>query len=101
MSVSIGGGRDVSVAGGAAGGGGLRGLRLAGAGSAPSLASTQQVLEFHSPTAALASAPLQGAARGTTWVVVTLVAACAAAASLIPVDRVVTAQGRVVARSPT
>lgn len=61
----------------------------------------QQVLEFHSPTAALALAPLQGGARGTTWVVCSLVAACAAAASLIPVDRVVTAQGRIIARSPT
>ena len=75
-------------------------LRLASPAGAPA-ASLQQVLEFHSPTGALAVAPLQGAARGTTWVVCTLVAACAAAASLIPVDKVVTAQGRIVARSPT
>ena len=75
-------------------------LRLAGP-AGPPAASLQQVLEFHSPTAALAAAPLQGAARGTVWVVCTLVAACAAAAAGIPVDKVVTAQGRIVARSPT
>ena len=63
--------------------------------------SMQHLLEFHSPTAALAVTPLKGSARGTTWVVVTLVAACAAAASLIPVDKVVTAQGRIVAQAPT
>lgn len=75
-------------------------LRLA-APPAPPQASLAQLLEFHSPTSALAAAPLQGAASGTTWVVVTLVAACAAAAALIPVDKVVTAQGRIVAKSPT
>ena len=64
-------------------------------------ASMQHLLEFHSPTAALTVTPLKNSARGTTWVVVTLVAACAAAASLIPVDKVVVAQGRIVAQAPT
>ena len=77
----------------------MRALKLAPASPSPAL--LQQLLEFHSPTTALATVPLQRAARGTTWLVCTLVAACAAAASLIPVDKVVTAQGRIVAKSPT
>lgn len=56
-----------------------------------------QLLEFHSPTAALAVAPVLPVARGMVLAVSTLVAACIAAAALIPVDKVVTAQGKVVA----
>ncbi len=59
------------------------------------------LLEFHSPTAALSVAPVMFAARGTIWVTASLVAACFAAAGLIPIDKVVTAQGKVVAENPT
>ena len=59
------------------------------------------LLEFHSPTAALAIVPVLRGARGTTWVVVSLVAACFAASALIPIDKVVTAQGRIVAQQAT
>jgi HlyD family type I secretion membrane fusion protein len=40
-------------------------------------------------------------ARGVTWTVATLVAACFAASALIPIDKVVTAQGRIVALDAT
>ena len=35
------------------------------------------------------------------WIVIPLVAACAAAAALVPIDMVVTSAGRVVAMQPT
>ena len=57
------------------------------------------LLEFHSPTAALAVTPVQYGARSVTAVVCTLVAACFVAAGLIPVDKVVTASGKVVSET--
>ena len=65
------------------------------------LATLPSLLEFQSPSAALAQAPVRGPARVTIFAVCTMVAALTAAASLIPVDKVVTAQGRVVAKNPT
>ena len=59
------------------------------------------LLEFHSPTAALTVTPMLHGARGTIWVVCSLAAACIGAASLIPIDKVVTTQGKVVAQSAT
>ena len=59
------------------------------------------LLEFYSPTASLTVTPVLHAARGTTWVVFSLAAACIAAAALIPIDKVVTTQGKVVAQSAT
>ena len=59
-------------------------------------ASLPTLLEFHSPTQALAITPALRGARGTSWVVVSLVVACFAASALIPVDKVVTATGRIV-----
>lgn len=59
------------------------------------------LLEFHSPTAALSVTPVTHGARGTVWVVCSLAAACIAAAGLIPIDKVVTTQGKVVAQSAT
>jgi HlyD family type I secretion membrane fusion protein len=59
------------------------------------------LLEFHSPTNALAVTPVLHGARGVTWMVVSLVAACFAASALIPIDKVVTAQGRIIAENPT
>ena len=69
-----------------------RGAKRADAAALPSL------LEFHSPTGALTVAPVLYGARRINAVVVTLVAACFAAGGLIPVDKVVTATGKVVAQ---
>lgn len=63
--------------------------------------SEPALLEFHSPTGALTMTPVLRAARGTTWVVCSLAIACIGAAGLIPIDKVVTAQGKVVAQSAT
>ncbi len=59
------------------------------------------LLEFHSPSAALAAAEAAPSSRRTTWVVCTLVVACVAAAALVPIDKVVTAQGKIVSLTPT
>lgn len=72
--------------------------RAAAAGAGGDLANEPALLDFHSPTAALSVTPVVFGARGTTWVVASLAAACFAAAALIPVDKVVTAQGRIVAQ---
>ena len=72
-----------------------RNSRRAEAKTLPSL------LEFHSPTAALAVAPIQYGARSITAVICTLIAACFAAAGFIPIDKVVTAPGKVVTESPS
>ena len=57
------------------------------------------LLEFHSPSAALAVTPIQYGARSVGAVVCTMVVACFAVAGLIPVDKVVTAGGKVVAET--
>lgn len=59
------------------------------------------LLEFHSPSAALSHVRAQPGAKGTMWVMVSLVAGCAALAALIPIDKVVTASGKVVALTAT
>lgn len=59
------------------------------------------LLEFQSPSSALSLTPVKGPARGTIWIVCTMVAALTAAAGLVPVDKVVTAHGRIVARDQT
>ncbi|KAA5607773.1 biotin/lipoyl-binding protein, partial [Rhodovastum atsumiense] len=55
------------------------------------------LLEYQSPTAALIARPVPLAARFTTWVVASLFAALLAVMSLLPIDRVVTAAGKVTA----
>lgn len=59
------------------------------------------LLEFELPTAALMATPVKPAARSMLWTVVSLVAACATAAAVVPIDMVVTTRGRVVAMQPT
>lgn len=76
-------------------------LTLRRDGGQPETAPLNALLEFQSPSAALAAVPVRAGARGTTWVVCTLVAACASAMALIPIDKVVTAQGRIVSQAPT
>src|SRR5262249_46557775 len=75
-------------------------LLLAGAPRSSGSADAS-LLEFELPTAALLATPVRPAARRILWAVVSLVAACAAAAALVPIDMVITAGGRVVAMRPT
>ena len=58
------------------------------------------VLEFQSPTTAIIAAPVPRVARGTIWMIGGMFAVCVAAMWLIPIDRVVTAHGKVVSRVP-
>jgi HlyD family type I secretion membrane fusion protein len=67
----------------------------------PSADHMSSLLEFGSPTAALLAMPVKPVARRILWTVVSLVAACATAAALVPIDMAVTAEGRVVALQPT
>ncbi len=59
------------------------------------------LLEFYSPSAALMEARQQGAARGVIWWVASMFVAGTVAAALIPIDKVVSAAGRVVAKEST
>ena len=58
------------------------------------------VLELQSPTTAVIAALVPRAARGTIWMIGGMFAVCVAAMWLIPIDRVVTAHGKVVSRAP-
>lgn len=64
-------------------------------------ADASTMLDFHSPSLALTLEPSLHSARGVTWMVATLVAGCFTAAALIPIDKVVSAQGKIVALEAT
>ena len=59
------------------------------------------LLEFQSPSTAVLSAPIPPSARAVVWIVAALFFSVVLAIGLIKVDRVVTARGEVVSRSPT
>ncbi|HEX4172422.1 MAG TPA: HlyD family type I secretion periplasmic adaptor subunit [Acetobacteraceae bacterium] len=59
------------------------------------------ILEFQMPSTAITSAPIPRSARHVVWIVGSMLAAILAALGTIRVDRVVTAQGRVVSKSAT
>jgi hemolysin D len=59
------------------------------------------LLEFYSPSAALMETRTQAPARGVIWTVASMFVACALAAGLIPIDKVVTASGKVSATENT
>jgi hemolysin D len=59
------------------------------------------ILEYQSPSTAIVNAPVPRIARGVSWTVGSMVLLCFLAMSVIKVDKVVTAQGKVVARAPT
>ena len=59
------------------------------------------LLEFYSPSAALLETRPEPAARGVIWTVASMFVACALAAGLIPIDKVVTSPGKVVATQDT
>jgi HlyD family secretion protein len=59
------------------------------------------ILEFQSPSSAILAAPVPRVARGIGWTITSMLAACVIATGFIPVDRVVTMQGKVVSAVPT
>src|SRR5258708_24032275 len=59
------------------------------------------ILEFQQPSTAIINAPVPQSARGTVWVVFSMVAALIAVAGVLPVDQVVTARGIVVSQAAT
>jgi hemolysin D len=59
------------------------------------------ILEFQMPSTTVTAAPMPRSARGIVWVVASMLAAVLLAMGVIHVDRVVTAQGRVVSRNAT
>jgi len=63
------------------------------------LIATTALLEFQSPTAELIARPVPLRGRITIWVIFAMVASVLTVAGVIPVDRIVTANGRVISRS--
>jgi membrane fusion protein, hemolysin D len=59
------------------------------------------ILEFESPSAAILNTPVPLSARNVVWVITSMFAAFIVAASLLPLDRVVTTKGRIISKSPT
>ena len=59
------------------------------------------LLEFQSPSAGILSLPVPRGARGIIWIVASMFFASLLAMGLMPIDKVVTAQGKVVSRTPT
>ena len=57
------------------------------------------ILEFQSPSAAILATPMPRMARNTVWLIFGLFFSCVLAMGLIPIDRVVSAQGKVVSES--
>ena len=68
---------------------------------APDDPTLPAILEFQWPSTAIVNAPVPRSARGIVWVVASMVLALVIISALIPIDRVVTAQGIVVSKSPT
>jgi hemolysin D len=59
------------------------------------------IREFHSPSAIILAAPPGRAARKTIWLIAAMVATMLLIATFEPMDREVTAEGRVISRAPT
>jgi HlyD family secretion protein len=59
------------------------------------------ILEYQSPSTAIINMPMPRIARGFTWTISSMIILLIIATSVIKVDRVVTAQGLVIARAPT
>ncbi|MBV9786326.1 MAG: HlyD family type I secretion periplasmic adaptor subunit [Acidisphaera sp.] len=59
------------------------------------------ILEFESPSLALVAAPVAAGAGKVSWMVFAMVASLLTAAGLIPIDKVVTATGKVVSTEHT
>jgi hemolysin D len=59
------------------------------------------ILEYQSPSTAIVNAPVPRVARGISWTIGSMVLLCFGAMTVIKIDKVVTAQGKVVARAAT
>jgi hemolysin D len=59
------------------------------------------LLEFQSPSAAVLALPVPRGARNIVWVITSMFALCIVALGVIPIDRVVTSQAKVVSVAPT
>jgi hemolysin D len=59
------------------------------------------ILEFQSPSSAILAAPVPRVARGLGYTISSMLFACMIATAFIPVDRVVSMQGKVVSAVPT
>jgi hemolysin D len=59
------------------------------------------ILEFQTPSAAITSTPVPLAARGIVWIIGSMLLCMVGALGFIKVDRVVTAQSRVVSKNAT
>jgi HlyD family secretion protein len=70
-------------------------------GRADNTDASHALLEFQSPTAALIARPVPFSGRVTVWVILALVTSTIVVAGVFPIDRVVTATGRVVAQAST
>ncbi len=59
------------------------------------------ILEFHQPSTAITNALVPRSARGTIWIVCSMVIALILISGVLPVDQVVTARGLVISKSST
>jgi len=59
------------------------------------------ILEFQWPSTAIINAPIPRSARGTVWVITSLVIVMITTMGLIPVDQVVTVHGIAISKAPT
>lgn len=59
------------------------------------------LLEFQSPSAAVITMPVPRSARGVIWIISSLFAVVVTIMGLIPIDKVVTAHGKVVSKNAT
>jgi HlyD family secretion protein len=57
------------------------------------------ILEFQSPSAAILATPMPRMARSMVWLIFAMFFSCVLAMGLIPIDRVVSAQGKVVSEA--
>lgn len=64
-------------------------------------AAGRALLEFQSPSAEVIAASVPWAARGSVWAISSMFAIAVVVMGLLPIDKVVTAHGRVVSRAPT
>ena len=59
------------------------------------------ILEYQSPSTAIVNAPVPRIGRDISWTIGTMVLACFAVMGVVKIDKVVTAQGKVIAQAPT
>src|SRR3954453_23977704 len=69
-----------------------------GRGADPTLPA---ILEFQWPSTAIVNAPIPRSARGTVWVITSLVIVMIATMGLIPVDQVVSVHGVAISKAAT